>query len=70
MFSIMGFSDDQPHLDYLINFGFSTLIGMLGHWYETGKEMALEDLFQIMQSLVATGVLGYTKKELFPDLSR
>lgn len=69
MFSIMGFSDEQPHLDYLITFGFSTLISMLGHWYETGKEMALEDLFQIMQSLVATGVLGYTKKEIFHDLS-
>lgn len=65
MFSVMGFSEEEPHLDYLIAFGFSAITSIIGHWYENGKDMEFEELFQMMQTLVATGVLGYTKKELF-----
>lgn len=63
--SVVGFSEEQPHLDYLITFGFSAMIGLVGHWYEKGKEMEIEELFQLMQSLVAAGITGYTKKKLF-----
>ena len=65
MFSVMGFSEEEPHLDYLIAFGFSAITSIIGHWYENGKDMEFEELFQMMQTLVATGGLGYTKKELF-----
>lgn len=65
MLSITGLSQQEPYLDYLTAFGFSAMLGLVGHWYENGKEMEIEKLFQLIQSLVATGVLGYTKKILF-----
>lgn len=60
-----GFSITEPYLEYMITFAFSAMIGMLNLWYENGKEMSIETLFQIMQSLVANGVLGVTKKTPF-----
>lgn len=65
MLSITGLSQEEPYLDYLTAFGFSAMLGLVGHWYENGKEIGIEKLFELIQSLVATGVLGYTKKRLF-----
>ena len=65
MLSITGLSQEEPYLDYLTAFGFSAMLGLVGHWYEKGKEIEIEKLFQLIQSLVATGILGYTKKQLF-----
>ena len=62
---LLGFSEDEPNLDYLVTFAFSAMIGVLTAWYEKGKEKDFEELFQMMQSLIANGVLGYTNKNLF-----
>lgn len=60
-----GFSKEEPYLDYLMTFAFSSLIGMLNHWYAKGKEISTEELFQVTQSLVAGGISGFTKKQIF-----
>lgn len=62
---LLGFSEDEPNLDYLITFAFSAMTGVLTFWYENGKEKDLEELFQMMQFLVANGVLGYTHRKIF-----
>ncbi|WP_195268016.1 TetR/AcrR family transcriptional regulator [Eubacterium sp. 1001713B170207_170306_E7] len=64
-FSFVGFKGNEEHLDYIITFGFSAMTGLLSHWYEEGKKLSTEELFRIMQALIATGVLGYTGKQLF-----
>ena len=63
--SNFGFSEQDAHLEYMITFAFSAMIGMLNLWYKKGKAMRIDELFQMMQSLVANGVLGYTKKQIF-----
>ena len=65
LLKIFGFTRSDPYLEYMITFAFSAIIGMLNLWYEKGKEMSIETLFQVMQSLVAHGVLGFTKKNPF-----
>ncbi|MCD7726382.1 MAG: TetR/AcrR family transcriptional regulator [Clostridiales bacterium] len=67
MLSIAGLSKEEPYLDYLTAFGFSAMLGLVSHWYENGREIEIEKLFQLIQSLVATGVLGYTKRNLFDN---
>lgn len=65
MLSITGLSRKELYLDYLTAFGFSAMLGLVGHWYENGKEIEIEKLFQLIQSLVATGVLEYLNMQLF-----
>ena len=67
LLSVPGLSQDDPYLDYLTAFGFSSMLGMVSHWYDSGKQMEIEKLFQLIQKLVATGVLGYTGKQFFED---
>lgn len=67
IFKNFGFSRSDPHMEYMITFAYSAMIGMLNLWYENGKEMSIETLFQIMQSLVANGILGVTKKSPFEN---
>lgn len=64
MLSFTGISKEDPYLDYLTAFGFSAMMGVVGHWYESGKKLEIEKLFQLIQTLVATGVMGYTKREV------
>lgn len=64
MLAITGLSQEEPYLDYLTAFGFSAMLGLVGHWYENGKEIEIETLFGLIQSLIATGILGYTKRQL------
>ncbi len=65
MLSVTGISKDDPYLDYLTAFGFSAMLGLVGHWYESGKEIPIEELIQLFQSLVAAGILGYTNQTFF-----
>lgn len=67
LLSITGLSKDDPYLDYLTAFGFSAMLGLVGHWYENKKEMSIEELFRLLQTLVATGILGYTGKKPFEE---
>lgn len=59
------FSEQDIKLEYLTTFAFSAMVGMLNLWYAEGKKIGIEELFQTMQSLVANGLLGYTKKNIF-----
>lgn len=49
------------NLDYLITFAFSGMVGMLTHWYEKGKDLTDNEFVKLLQTLVAMGVMGYTR---------
>lgn len=65
--SYSGFSllEERKDIEFIQSFIFSAMLGMITYWYDTGKEMDVKEFVKLAQSLVANGVLGYTKIELF-----
>ncbi|MCC8135293.1 MAG: TetR/AcrR family transcriptional regulator [Ruminococcus sp.] len=52
---------DTEHIDYIINFIYSSIIGMLGFWYEREHDISEEEFIKLVPNLTAYGVLGYRK---------
>lgn len=55
-------SNEIEHLDYLIEFSYSAMIGLMSKWYENGNDLTDSDFFKMAQGLVANGVIGYLRK--------
>ncbi|MCD7811674.1 MAG: TetR/AcrR family transcriptional regulator [Ruminococcus sp.] len=53
--------NDTEHIDYIINFIYSSIIGMLGFWYEREHDISEEEFIKLVPNLTAYGVLGYRK---------
>ena len=68
--SIANCPDNIPHIDYMITFIFSSLTGILTHWYETGKELPEEELVFIFQKLLTSGIIGYTNFNIFQESTK
>ena len=56
-------SDQTEHLDYLIEYTYSVMIGLMAKWYENGNDLTDDEFFKMAQGLIANGVLGYLKKQ-------
>lgn len=56
-------SDQTEHLDYLIEYTYSVMIGLMAKWYENGNDLTDDEFFKMAQGLAANGVLGYLKKQ-------
>lgn len=61
--SYFDFSDKEPYKDYVIAYCYSALTGIRLHWYENGKNLSFDEIVQVTQSLIATGLLGYIGKD-------
>lgn len=52
-------SNDTEHIDYIINFIYSSIIGMLCFWNEREYDISEEEFIKLVSNLMAYGVLGY-----------
>ena len=52
-------SDEMEHLDYLIEYSFSAMMGLMSKWYENGNDLTDTEFFKMAQGLIAKGVVGY-----------
>lgn len=55
---ILDMSSDSPEFEYILSFIIASLGGILSHWYENGKKESFEKVFNIMHTLMGTGVFG------------
>ena len=53
---------ETPHIDYLMEYTYSAMIGLMAKWYENGNDLTDDEFLKMAQSLVANGVLGYLNK--------
>ncbi|MDO5602811.1 MAG: TetR/AcrR family transcriptional regulator [Oscillospiraceae bacterium] len=51
------------HEDYLMEYAYSAMIGLMAKWYENGNDLTDDEFFRMAQGLVANGILGYLKAE-------
>ncbi len=49
---------DAEQIEYLISYVSSCGLGLIEHWYETGKKYSTEEFLKLMQELVAKGLMG------------
>ncbi len=59
------FSDklDAEQIEWLASYILSSGLGLIAHWYETGKKYSSAEFLKITQPLVMTGVIGYLGEE-------
>ncbi len=50
---------NAEQIEYLITYVSSAGLGLIEHWYETGKKCSTDDFLKMMQSLIGTGIMGY-----------
>lgn len=58
-------TDDIPCFDYIAAYAFSAAVGMISHWYETGKQLSTEKFVKLLQSLIMPGLSGVVGVEVF-----
>lgn len=56
------FPNETERLDYLMEYTYSAMIGLMAKWYENGNDLTDDEFFKMAQSLVANGVMGYLKE--------
>ncbi len=50
---------DAEQIDFLITYVSSSGLGLIEHWYETGKKYPVDEFLRLLQSLISTGIMGY-----------
>ncbi len=50
---------DAEQIDYLITYVSSAGLGLIEHWYETGKKSSTDEFLRTVQTLLSTGIMGY-----------
>ena len=58
----LGLSEVNIHTAYIFEFGLSALIGTLTYWYNHRREISSTELVQLMNSILATGILPEIQK--------
>lgn len=48
------------YLDYLMEYTYSAMVGLMTKWYENGNNLTDDEFFKLAQGLVANGVLGFS----------
>lgn len=54
--------EDIKYIDYLMEFGYSAMIGLISKWYDNGNDLDDEEFLKMAQGLLANGFLGYINK--------
>ncbi len=55
---LLGVRPDLPHIDYIISYAYSAIIGYLQHWHDSGKDLPADEFCRIGYALMRHGVLG------------
>ncbi len=50
---------EEAQVDYLVTFVSSAGLGLIEHWYETGKKSSPDEFLRMVQTLLSTGIVGY-----------
>ncbi len=50
---------NAEQIEYLITYVSSAGLGLVEHWYETGKKCPTDEFLRLMQQLISTGIMGY-----------
>ncbi len=50
---------NTEQIEYLITYVSSAGLGLVEHWYETGKKYSTDEFLRLLQSLISTGIMGY-----------
>ncbi len=53
---------NAEQIEYLITYVSSAGLGLIEHWYETGKKYSNEEFLRLMQSLISMGILGQLQR--------
>lgn len=53
---------ETKYLDYLMEYTYSAMIGLMAKWYENGNDLTDDEFLKMAQGLVANGVLGFLEK--------
>ncbi len=48
--------------DYLLEYAYSAMIGLMSKWYRSKEEMSDADFFKMAQGLIANGMIGFLTK--------
>ena len=51
--------DGIEHLDYLMEYAYSAMIGLMANCYQNAHDVTDDEFFRMAQGLVAKGILGY-----------
>ncbi|MDO4274476.1 MAG: TetR/AcrR family transcriptional regulator [Eubacteriales bacterium] len=54
--------EQMEHLDYLMEYAYSAMIGLMTKWFENGNDLTDDEFFKMAQGLVANGVFGFLAK--------
>ncbi len=57
---------DEEQIEYLITYVSSCGLGLVEHWYETGRKYSTDEFLRLVQSLLSTGVMGYMQGTMTP----
>ncbi len=50
---------DGEQIEYLITYVSSAGLGLVEHWYESGRKYSSEEFMKLVQTLISVGILGY-----------
>ncbi len=50
---------EEVQVDYLVTYVSSAGLGLIEHWYETGKKSPPDEFLRTVQTLLSTGIMGY-----------
>ncbi len=60
---------DTEQIEYLITYVSSAGLGLIEHWYETGKKFSTDEFLRLLQSLISTGIMGYMQGTITPSMN-
>ncbi len=55
--------ENFPYKNYVMTFGFYSMLNMINYWYENPENISPEELVYINQTLLLKGISGFSKKE-------
>ncbi len=55
---------DDEQIEYLITYVSSCGLGLIEHWYETGKKYTMDEFLRLMQVFLSTGIMGYLQESM------
>lgn len=53
--------ESTPNFEYVVSYIFSAFFGLITYWYESGKNISIDEFTKLAQTLVTTGTFGIAK---------
>ncbi len=62
--NVFNTSIDLAHIDYIITYVYSAIIGLLTHWYQMGHDLTDDEFLHLAYNLISSGLQGAVGSEL------